>query len=111
MKIKGPTTTDPLAQPSASGPAPTRSFKEVSGAETTPGTQGAAAQVVADLKAGRLSPDQAVERLVHAAVQRQVVPPAVRARVEVRVREALARDPVLGSLLRNLGAHVPTEDE
>ncbi|MBI5514226.1 MAG: hypothetical protein HY909_10685 [Deltaproteobacteria bacterium] len=112
MKIKGPSTLDPSPRPSGPEGTSRASFKEVVAPQAPASSApGSAAQVVDELKAGRLSPDQAVERLVQAAVRQHAVPPAARANVEARIREALSRDPVLGALLRDLGAQVPSEPE
>ena len=47
--------------------------------------------VIAELRAGRLTPDQAVQRLTQLAVDRNGTPASMRPAVEARVRELLGR--------------------
>lgn len=79
-----------------------------SGAATTTGAAAATTPqaVIADLRAGRISPNDAVTRLTDLAVQRSGAPPAMRATVEARLREMLSRDPLVQELMRQMGAAV-----
>lgn len=86
------------------------------GAQTAPLSGGSAgarapemarlvADISADLKAGQLSADAALEKLVHRILDRQVgadAPPAVRASVEAALRDTLQNDPLVGAQLSAL---------
>ena len=65
--------------------------------------------VIADLQAGRITPDAAVQRLTEIAIEGARCPAAMRPAVEARIRATLATDPLLGSLLRRVGASAPDE--
>ena len=65
--------------------------------------------VLADLQAARIGPDEAVRRLTDLAISNAHCPPSMRPAVEARVRGALARDPLVGQLLRRMGATAPEE--
>jgi hypothetical protein len=65
--------------------------------------------VIADLRAGKITPNEAVQRLTDVAVQRSHAPPGVRPAVEARVREMLRSDPMVQDLLRQMGASLDTE--
>ena len=65
--------------------------------------------VIADLQAARIGPDEAVRRLTDLAIANARCPPSMRPAVEARVRGALARDPLVGQLLRRMGATAPEE--
>jgi hypothetical protein len=115
--IEGPSGAGPSASPTGpSGP----SFRERVGETAAVGkSSGAGAaegpastqSVVADLKAGAITPNEAVSRLTEAAMQRNRVPPTMRPAVEAQVRDFLQRDPVVGELLRTLGASVQSMDK
>lgn len=80
----------------------------------TQGTVGAAPAsptqaVIADLQAARIGPDEAVRRLTDLAIANARCPPSLRPAVEARVRGALAHDPLVGQLLRHMGATAPEE--
>ena len=63
------------------------------------------ADISADLKAGQLSADAALEKLVHRILDRQVgvtAPPAVRASVEAALRDTLQNDPLVSAQLSAL---------
>jgi hypothetical protein len=49
--------------------------------------------------------------LTEAAMQRNRVPPAMRAAVETQVREFLQRDPVVAELMRTMGASLQSMDK
>lgn len=109
------------AGPAASPTAPTGpSFRERVGesesaqsVQKSAGASGASStqSVVADLRAGTITPNEAVSRLTDAAMQRNRVPPAMRPAVEAQVRDFLQRDPVVGELLRTLGASLQSMDK
>jgi hypothetical protein len=65
--------------------------------------------VIADLQAARIGPDEAVRRLTDLAISNARCPPSLRPAVEARVRGTLARDPLVGQLLRRMGATAPEE--
>jgi hypothetical protein len=67
-----------------------------------PASLGGAQAVVADLQAARITPDEAVARLTAQALAG--CPETLRPAVEARMRAALASDPLIGSLLRRMGA-------
>lgn len=76
---------------------------EAHGAE---GAQAAVAQIGADLKAGRVTSTEAVNRVVAEVLDRQLgkdAPAAVRERVESALRQALEDDPALATKVRALG--------
>lgn len=87
--------------------------ESVQKAGATSGAQGAAntQSIVADLRSGAISPNEAVSRLTDAAMQRNRVPPTMRPAVEAQVRDFLQRDPVVGELLRTLGASLQSMDK
>lgn len=108
----GPEATAPASP--ASGP----SFREVAGAASPTGTPATSATptdptqaVLADLRAGRLTPDQAVDRLTTLAVDKTHAPPALRPAIEQKLRALILRDPTVASLLARMGATVPPEQE
>lgn len=65
--------------------------------------------VIADLAAGRISPDVAVHRLTEFAVAQSGAPATARPAVAAKVRALLGSDPTLGVLLGRMGATVPPE--
>jgi hypothetical protein len=65
--------------------------------------------VVAALREGRVTPDEAVRQLTTLALRRAGVPPTMRPQIESRMRDLLGSDPTLGALLRRMGATVPEE--
>jgi hypothetical protein len=90
--------------------APTASTAGVSAtAVKTPAAPDATRAVLTDLRAGRIAPDAAVQKLTELAVEGARCPPAMRPAVEARIRSTLASDPLLGSLLRRMGASLPEE--
>jgi len=70
----------------------------------------ATAATLADLRAGRISADAAVARLTDAALAKARLPEARRAAVERRLRDVLAHDPTVATLLGRMGATVPTAE-
>jgi hypothetical protein len=67
--------------------------------------------VVADLRAGKISPDTALRRLTDLAVQRSGAPAALRPGIEARLRELMTRDPNVRDLVREMGATLDVGDE
>jgi hypothetical protein len=67
--------------------------------------------IVTQLKSGAITPNEAVSRLTEAAMQRNRVPPAMRPAVESQVREFLQRDPVVGELMRTMGASLQSMEK
>ena len=65
--------------------------------------------VIADLEAGKISPDAAVRRLTEIAIERAPCTPAMRPAVEARIKATLARDPLVGALVRRMGATASEE--
>jgi hypothetical protein len=61
--------------------------------------------ISADLKAGRLAPEAAIDRIVERVLERQLGPSgstALRAQLGAALRESLADDPLLASKVRAL---------
>jgi hypothetical protein len=65
--------------------------------------------VISDLRAGRITPNEAVTRLTDLAVRRSNAPPSVRPAVEARMRELLRSDPLIRDLLKQMGASIDGE--
>jgi hypothetical protein len=65
--------------------------------------------VIADLRAGKITPNEAVHRLTDIAVTRSHAPPGVRPAVEARMRELLTSDPLVQDILRQMGATLDTD--
>ncbi len=66
---------------------------------------GGIADIGADLRAGRITPAAAIERVVERVLDRQVgadAPAAVRAKIEASLRQALEDDPLLAAKIRSL---------
>jgi hypothetical protein len=62
-------------------------------------------KIAAELEAGRLQPQQAVERVLQQVLSRQVgddAPPAVREKIRAALQDALETDPLLADKLRRL---------
>jgi predicted RNA-binding protein len=71
-----------------------------------------AARIAAELDAGTLSPDEAVEQLIDASLDAQLpadMPDAVRAEIRVMLRDMMGDDPILSGAAARLSAH-PGED-
>ena len=67
----------------------------------------ATADIVADLQAGRIDAQTAVDRLVSAALESpmaQLLDDAGRAQLEEHIRTTLAEDPNLAALMKDMGA-------
>lgn len=92
----------------SSAPTGGASFREVVGTGARPPTN-ASQSVIGDLTAGKITPDQAVDRLTTLAIEKSRCPESARPAVEQRIRQMLATDPVVGDLLRQMGASIPTD--
>jgi hypothetical protein len=71
------------------------------------GPVGPVGDLVADLRAGKVSAQAALEKVIDRVLAQQVgrdAPAAVRERVETALRQALEDDPLLADRLRKLGA-------
>lgn len=83
---------------------------EAAGASTgaaRAGTTSAVGEIGADLKAGRVSPEAALEQVIDRILDRQLgpgAPPAVREQVEAALRDALESDPLLAEKMRVLSS-------
>lgn len=105
----GPGVPDAPDAPSAKPTeAPRESFREVldapSGAARTSAT-GPLASITDDLRAGKIDAATAIDRLVANALAGKDVaglPPARRAELEAHLRAALAEDPALVALTKDL---------
>lgn len=103
----GPHAPPPLdgAAPSAASSVAPLAPSATEGAAPATATQA----VISDLQAARIGPDEAVRRLTDLAISNARCPPSLRPAVEARVRDTLARDPLVGQLLRRMGATAPDE--
>jgi hypothetical protein len=117
MKISGPGSKLPPEAPGAAGEAAKSdgsAFAERVGKGTEVGSTSAptrtagthlVADVSADLAAGRITPQVALDRVIDRVVDRQVgagAPAGVRERVSAALRQALEDDPLLAEKLRAL---------
>jgi hypothetical protein len=115
MKISGPGSKLPPEAPGATD-EPKRSGSsafadkvagqnQVDAPGRTAGTH-LIADVAADLSAGRITPQVALDRVIDRVVDQQVgrgAPPGVRERVSSALRAALEEDPLLAEKLKSLG--------
>jgi hypothetical protein len=63
------------------------------------------ADLAADLRAGRITPQAAIDKVIDRIVDRQLgagAPPAVREQVRMALVDAVADDPLLGEKLKQL---------
>jgi len=117
MKITGPGSASP-----PDGPNDTSGAKEagrsgkafadkLSAPESTQKVAGAeastiiTADITSELKAGRLKPEVAIERVVDRVLERQLgadAPAAVRDQVRAALRDAIEADPILAEKFRSL---------
>ena|SRR2546421_10721562 len=70
------------------------------------GALGAVADIIADLRAGKVTAQAAVERVIDRVLAQQMgpnAPPAVREQVSAALRQALEDDPLVAAKLRALG--------
>lgn len=111
IRPKLPTAPTPALEGAA--PVSTNAPAAVSPASVKPAGVSSAsspqAAVLGDLQAARITPDEAVRRLTDLALDQARVPVAMRPAVEARIRATLSHDPLLGALLRRMGAAVPDE--
>ncbi len=107
--VGGPSGPDAAKQaPATTGPSFQDRVAEQRGASPAGGADPSQA-VISDLRAGKITPNQAVQKLTDLAVQRSHAPPAVRPAVEARMRELLRTDPLVQDLLRQMGASLETD--
>lgn len=102
-----PNPVDPLGDAAPAAPA-----AGVAGPAATHAAAGPNAPteaVVAALREGRVTPDEAVRQLTTLAMQRAGVPATMRPQIESRMRDLLGSDPTLGALLRRMGAAAPDD--
>lgn len=87
-------------------------FREAMGAAETPAASGAeatsaTADIVADLQAGRIDAQTAVDRLVARALDgpmAQMLDEVGRAQLEEHIRTTLAEDPNLAALMKDIAS-------
>src|SRR5690348_13536801 len=112
MKISGPGSKLPPEAPGAadeakrSGGAAFADQVAATGAPERTARTHFIADVAADLGAGRITPQVALDRVIDRVVDRQVgkgAPAGVRERVSAALRAALEEDPLLAEKLKNLG--------
>ena len=114
MKISGPGSKLPPEAPGSADQARPggAAFAEKVAAEAPadPAPRAASTHLVADigadLQAGRITPQIALERVIDRVVDQQVgpgAPPGVRERVSAALRQALEDDPLLAEKLKSLG--------
>jgi hypothetical protein len=114
MKVSGPGSKLPPEGPGAADEAnrPAGSFADKvdkSASDPTAETRTAATRLVADisaeLQAGRITPQIALDRVIDRVIDQQVganAPAGVRDRVGAALRQALEDDPLLAEKLRSL---------
>lgn len=101
IKPAGAVTPGAPATP-VEGGAPTKAAGAVAparGAGVDP-----TAAVLGELRAGRITPDEAVAALTRAAIEKTGCPAAMRPSIERKMQALLARDPTLGALMAQMGA-------
>ena len=120
MKISGPGSKLPPEAPGATDEAKRAAgsgFAEKVGANHAPNQVDPAvtlrtasshlvADITAELHAGRITPQIALDRVIDRVIDQQVGPTApagVRERVSAALRQALEDDPLLAEKLRSLG--------
>ncbi len=106
-------TTGGLAEPGkafaekVSGPRPTEGAAPMPSGRPVAGVgEVAVNDLAADLKAGKLAPRAAIDKIVDRVVARQIgpeTPAAVRDQVRAALQEAVESDPLLAEKLRQLG--------
>jgi hypothetical protein len=107
MKISGPGSKLPPEAPGESRRSGAAFGDKVAGSESVGRTAGThmIADVAADLNAGRITPQIALDRVIDRVVDRQVgrgAPAGVRERVSAALRAALEEDPLLAEKLKSL---------
>lgn len=96
-----PVRSDGTGADALDAPQPT----EAPGPTDAGEASGAVQEVAAELRAGRLDPADAVERLVQRALaspEAAALSPALRIELETHLRTTLADDPTLAALTRDL---------
>src|SRR5262245_15865625 len=99
-QTEGPGFADKL------GPGTSVDKAAASGATRAAEAAGSVSDISADLKAGRITPDAALERVIDRVIDRQIgagAPAAVREQVGAALRQALEDDPLLAEKVRALG--------
>ncbi len=122
MKITGPGSASPTGGASALADVPRVGGKDFAAAidksaaatapeaATRPGTAaagGLVGDISAELKAGQITPQTAIDRVVERILDKQVganAPAAVRETVGAALRDALESDPLLAEKIRSLSA-------
>jgi len=133
MKVTGPSSGPPGAPPGAGGADQVKKPDAGTGAARTEGSgkafaermdgaapaheaavartqrplDAAAAQIAADLRAGRLQPREAIEKVLDRVVTSQLgadAPAAMREKVRAALLETLESDPLLAEKLAELGS-------
>jgi hypothetical protein len=115
MKISGPGSKLPPEAPGAADEtkrAPGGNFAEKVGKSSVDGAAGSrpaathlVADITAELQAGRITPQVAMDRVINRIVDQQVgrnAPAGVRERVSQALRQALEDDPMLAEKLGSL---------
>lgn len=101
IKPMGPVMPGAPATPVTGGAAVTStpgvSPAKAAGADPT-------AAVLGDLRAGRITPDEAVGALTRAAIEKTGCSPAMRPVIAQKMEALLRRDPTLGALMAQMGA-------
>jgi hypothetical protein len=116
--VEGATGAGEAAGVGEAGEAFAERLREAGGAEGAPAADGAAEvdpvkQIAADLDAGRIDPQQAIERLIDAAADRATpagAPESLRRQIREQLAEAVANDPQLASRARRIGAKLDQEE-
>jgi hypothetical protein len=113
--VQGP--TEPEGSSGAKQPAGTSFHERVeqtqgarAGGGALTGTD-SAKSVIAELRAGQITPDVALQRLTDLAVRRSGAPPAMRATIESQLRGLMSNDPLVQDLIRQMGASTPTSGD
>lgn len=114
-KPVAPTTQNPAAGgvQKTTGPRFDERVEQASAQQAASKTQGTKAAAPADptravleqLRAGAITPDQAVSRLTDLAV-RKAASPAMRPVIEARLRSWMESDPTVRELMKQMGATV-----
>jgi hypothetical protein len=107
MKISGPGSKLPPEAPGEAARSGGAFADEVAGQTPVGRTAGThmIADVAAELSAGRITPQIALDRVIDRVVDRQVgrgAPAGIRERVSAALRAALEEDPLLAEKLKSL---------
>jgi hypothetical protein len=83
-----------------------RSVKDPAATKGAAGVDPLTSDIAADLKAGKIDPKAALERVVERVLDQQLgtnAPPAVRAQLRDALRETISSDPALTDSIKTLG--------